>query len=167
MSEDLLQQISGRFDVKEVVFKIKNDPKTFNFYTQHLMEEFDTSWKAAWIINHASWKEDNRITPFISDIINSIKGKKDGHQRELLKIVAKQRLSEDQVGYFYDVCINLWQDVNKQPAVRYYCMIFIHKICEKYPELENELEHLLSDYYTKTLSSGIKRSLFKKIGKGI
>lgn len=165
MLDDLFQQISGRFDMKEVVCKGNNEPKTFNFYTQHLMEEFDTSWKAAWVINYATWKMDNRITPFISDIIKSIEGKKDGHQRELLKIVDKQPLSEEQEGFFLDVCINLWQDVNKQPAVRYYCMIFIHKMSEKYSEIENELENLLGDYYTKTLSSGIKRSLFKKIGK--
>ena len=167
MSEDLLQQISGRFDVEEIVSKANNDPKIFRFYAQHLMENSGTSWRAAWVINHATWKKDNRIAPFISDIINSIEGKKDGHQRELLKIVAKQPLSEEQEGYFFDVCMNLWQDVNKQAAVRYYCMIFIHKMSEKYPEIENELEYLLGDYYTKTLSSGIQRSLFKKIGKRI
>ena len=164
MSEDLLQQISGRFDVEEVVSKANNNPEIFKFYAQHLIENTTTSWRAAWVINHATWKNDNRIAPYISGIINSIEGKKDGHQRELLKIVAKQPLSENQEGEFFDVCMNLWQDVNKQPAVRYYCMIFIHKTSNKYPEIENELEHLLGDYYLKTLSSGIKRSLFKKIG---
>ena len=164
MSEDLIQQISGRFDVEEVVSKANNNPKIFKFYAQHLIENTTTSWRAAWVINHATWKNDNRIAPYISGIINSIEGKRDGHQRELLKIVAKQPLSEDQEGEFFDVCMNLWQDVNKQPAVRYYCMLFIHKTSNKYPEIENELEHLLGDYYLKTLSSGIKRSLFKKIG---
>ena len=37
------------------------------------------------------------------------------------------------------------------------------KTSNKYPEIENELEYLLGDYYLKTLSSGIKKSLFKKI----
>ena len=60
MSEDLLQ-ISGRFDVEEIVSKANNDPKIFRFYTQHLMENSRTSWKSTWIINHATWKKDNRI----------------------------------------------------------------------------------------------------------
>ena len=34
MSEDLFQQISGRFDMKEVLSKANNDPKIFRFYTQ-------------------------------------------------------------------------------------------------------------------------------------
>lgn len=167
MSEDLLQQISGRFDVEEVVSKANNDPKIFRFYTQHLMKNSDTSWRAAWLISHATAEKDNRIAPFISDIIKSIKGKKDGHQRELLKIVTKQILTKDQEGYFFDVCMNLWQDLNKQPSVRYYCMIFIHKMSEKYPEIENELEYFLGYNYTKSLSSGIHRSLLKKIEKRI
>ena len=82
MSEDLLQQISGRFDMEEFFSKLKNNPKIFRFYTQHVMKNSRTSWKT-WVINHATWKKDNRIAPFISDIINSIEGQKDGHQREL------------------------------------------------------------------------------------
>jgi len=162
MSEDLLQQISGRFDMKEVLSKLKNNPKIFRFYTKPVMKNSRTSWRAAWVINHLTWKKDNRIAPVISDIINSVVGKKDGKQRELLKIVSKQPLTEEQEGYFFDVCMNLWKDINKKPSVRYYCMIFIHKMSEKYPEIENELEHLLGDYYTKTLSSDIQRSLLKK-----
>ena len=162
MSEDLLQQISGRFNMEEIISKANNDPKMFRFYAKHLMENSRTSCRAAWLISHATWKKDHRITPFISDIINSIEGKKNGYQRELLKILSKQPLSKEQEGFFFDVCMNLWQDLNKQPEVRYYCMIFIHKMSEKYPEIDNELEHFLVDYYTKILSSGIQRSLLKK-----
>ena len=53
MSEDLLQQISGRFDVEEVVSKANNNPEIFKFYAQHLIENTTTSWRAAWVINHA------------------------------------------------------------------------------------------------------------------
>ena len=167
MSEDLLHQISGRFNMGEIFSKSNNDSKIFRFYAQHLIENSRNSCRAAWVTSHASWKKDHRITPFISDIINSIEGKKNRHQRELLNILSKQPLSKEQEGISSDVCINLWQDLNKQPAVRYYCMIFIHKMPEKYPEIEKELEHVLGDYYTKTLSSGIQRSLLKKTGKRI
>ena len=148
--------------MEKVVSKVNNDLKIFKFYAQHLTENSKNSWRAAWVINHSTWKKDIRIIAFISDIINSIEGKKDGHQIEHLKIVAKQPLSENQDGCFFDICMNLWQDVNKQPAVRCYCMVFINKMSEKYPETENELEHLFGDYYTKTLSYGVQRSLFKK-----
>ena len=61
MSEDLLQQISGRFNLQEVFSELKNNPKIFRFYTQHIMKNSRTSCKAAWVINHATWKKDNRI----------------------------------------------------------------------------------------------------------
>ena len=46
MSEDLLQQISGRFDREEVVFKANNDQKIFRFYAQNLMENSRAYWIA-------------------------------------------------------------------------------------------------------------------------
>ena len=48
MSEDLLQQISGRFDVEEVVSKANNNPKIFKFYAQHTQ----TTQKLILILNY-------------------------------------------------------------------------------------------------------------------
>ena len=66
-------------------------------------------------------------------------------------------LNEDQEGLFFNVCMNIWEAVNKKLAVRYYCGLFIIEMLKKYPEIKNELEFLTTDYYTQTLSPGIKR----------
>ena len=39
MSEDLLQQISGRFDVEEVVSKANNNPEIFKFHANNLCRQ--------------------------------------------------------------------------------------------------------------------------------
>jgi len=36
-------------------------------------------------------------------------------------------------------------------------------MAKKYPEIKNELEFLTSDYYTQTLSPGIKRIFERKL----
>ena len=36
-------------------------------------------------------------------------------------------LQEDTEGYFFDVCTGLWEDVSKQPAVRYYTACYMLK----------------------------------------
>jgi len=163
MSEDLLQQISGRFDVEEVVSKANNNPEIFKFYAHHLIENTTTSWRAAWVINHALCKDDKRITPYLTKIIKSIAGKSDGHQRELIKIVRKMKLSEREEGYFFDICVTLWEEIHKKPATRYNAVLFIIEMAKKHPEIKNELEHLTSDYYTQTLSQGIKRIFKRKL----
>lgn len=116
-------------------------------------------------MNHLSEKNNKRLQKPIHNIIKSIKGKEDGHQRELIKIVRKMQLNEKNEGIFFDVCMSIWEYVKKQPAVRYYCGLFIIEMAKKYPEIKNELDYLTADYYTKTLSPGIKRIFEKELAK--
>lgn len=63
--------------------------------------------------------EDNdpRISPYILKIIECLHQKKDGHQRELLKILYRMDLSEEQEGVIFDLCMNVWEQVGKTPSV--------------------------------------------------
>ena len=112
-------------------------------------------------------KDDKRLSPFILKIIKSISGKESGHQRELLKIVSKFKLSKKQEGYLLDICINLWEDINIKSGTRYYAMLLILNISQRYPDIKNEIDYLLGDYYTKTLSTGIKCNILKKANKNL
>lgn len=131
-----------------------------------LVDDQPYSWRTAWMLSHATTKNDSRLKKKLLDIIKAIPNKVDGQQRELLKVVMKmQPLNEEQEGYFFDVCMQLWEDVNKQPAVRFYAGCCIIDTAYKYPEIKNELEYLFGEYYTKTLSPGIKRSFDKRLRK--
>ncbi len=124
------------------------------------------SWRMAWIFCHATKKNDARLKGRLLEIIKAIPNKKDGQQRELLKVVMKMEpLAEELEGHFFDVCMQLWEDINKQPAVRYYAGCCIINTAHKYPDIKNELDYLFGDYYTKTLSPGIKRSFDKRLKK--
>ena len=113
-------------------------------------EEKTTSWRAAWIVNHLSENNDKRLQKPLHNIIKSIKDKENRHQRELIKIVRKMQLNEKNEGIFFDVCMSIWKGgQTKQPAVRYYCGLFIIEMAKKYPEIKNELDYLTADYYTK------------------
>ena len=128
--------------------------------------EQPNAWRTAWMLCHATKKQDKRIFPYLLDIIKAIPNKKDGQQRELLKLVMKMEpLNEDAEGYFFDVCTSLWEDVNKQPAVRYYAGCYMITMATKYPEIKNELEVIFGDYYTQCLSQGIKRIFERKLTK--
>ena len=108
----------------------------------------ENSGTSCMVIN-PTWKKDNRITSFYFGHYQFYRKKKDGIKdcRQTTIVRRTRRI-------FFDVCMNLLSSVLLYD--------FIHKMSEKYQEIENELEYLLGDYYTKTLSSGIKRSLFKK-----
>lgn len=115
-------------------------------------------WNAAWLLEHCVMKNDPRIRKHVTSLIKSLKGKGDGHQREILKILRKMNLNDGQEGYLFDECMNIWETVGKSPSVRITAFSILVTIAKKYPELKNELEFLTQDHYTETLSPGIKHS---------
>jgi hypothetical protein len=121
------------------------------------------SWRAAWLLWSCIEKNDTRIQPRIQSLIDGLKDKKDGHQRELLKILIVMELSEEQETNLLDYCIRLWKDIQKTPSIRYTAFRFINKIVSKYPELRNEIKYYTVKKYIETLSPGIQKSINKLI----
>ena len=131
-----------------------------------LNKEQPQAWRATWILTHCTCKNDIRIQPFISDFIHILPDKKDGHQREILKMLHKMNLDEEQEGKLFDICMSLWENLAKAPAVRYVAFKFIHKTCTKYPELHGELAFISQDHYLETLSPGIQKIIRRIIKTG-
>ncbi|MFT6802709.1 MAG: hypothetical protein ACI9GM_001054 [Salibacteraceae bacterium] len=119
------------------------------------------SWRAAWVLNHATSKNDIRIKKHAQHIIDILSTKEDGHQRELLKLLAKIEISEELEGVLFDKCVTIWEAVEKSPSVRIIAFRILVKVAKKYPEMKNEIEFLTQSHYTDPLSPGIKRSLEK------
>lgn len=116
------------------------------------------AWRFAWKLEHEINPNDKRIIPNVDFIIEGIKHKKDGHQRELLKILEKIKLTQEQEGKLFDLCISLWKRIDKSPSVRIKAFQQLCKTASKYPELKKELIHFTSEEYTQTLGKGIKKS---------
>ena len=121
------------------------------------------SWRAAWLLFACMEENDWRIRRHLTDIISSITDRKDGHQRELLKILLRMELNEEQEGLLFDLCAGLWENINKTSSVRITAFKFIAKMATKYPELSNEIAGLTQDRYLDSLSPGIKRSVSRML----
>lgn len=124
-------------------------------------------WRAAWLLGHCISKNDSRLQKYLNKMVNSISTKKDGHQRELLKILNKMELTEEHEGVLFDLCMNIWEAINKSPSVRVIAFRFIIKMVGKYPELNSEIEFLSQAHYLETLSPGIKNSILRLIKQRI
>lgn len=123
------------------------------------------SWRAAWLLWSCVKSDDSRIRKHINKIVKSVPGKKDGHQRELIKILLKMKLNERQEGMLFNVCMNLWEDIHKTPSIRVIALKFILKSVKKYKPLLGEISYLLEERYLETLSPGVKRSVIRMIGE--
>ena len=128
-----------------------------------LSDKQSYSWRAAWLLWSCMKENDPRIQPFIKSIINVLTSKNDDHQRELLKILLQMELNEKQESFLFDVCMSVWEQINKKPSVRFTAFKFIVKIVKKHPDLSHEIIYLIQNQYMDSLSPAAKKSIHKMI----
>lgn len=130
-----------------------------------LSDEQPYSWRAAWLLFDVIEKNDKRMKPHIKNFIKALPNCRDGHKREILKILEKFKLTDTQEGMLFDQCMNIWEQIQAQPSVRYTAFRIILGITERHPELKSEIPFLIQDHYLATFSHGVKHSLNKMLKK--
>lgn len=123
------------------------------------------SWRSAWLLWSCMEENDSRVQGYINKIIDTIPTKESGHQRELIKILAKMELNDEHEGRLFNICMNIWESIGKRPSVRYNAFVFILKIAKRHPELSGELAFITEDRFLETLSPGIKNSIQRMVNK--
>ena len=63
----------------------------------------------------------------------------------------------------FDICVNIWEKIGKQPSVRYNAFKLIVKIVKNHPDLSKEIIFMTESHYMDSLSDTVKRSIFKMI----
>ena len=121
------------------------------------------SWRAARLLWSCMEENDQRIQGYIRNIINTLTTKNDDHQRELLKILLQMELNEEYEGFLFNVCVTVWEKINKKPSVRLTAFKVIVKIAKKYPDLSHEIIFLTQNQYLDSLSPTVKRSISRMI----
>ena len=160
--ESVLENKLMTFYKEEMISFIKSNPEHFDEAIQlAISDKQPYSWRAAFLLSGCMEENDKRIQKYIRAIVNCIQEKKDGHQRELLKILYKMKISERYEGQIFNICMNLWEQINKDPSVRMTSFKFIVKIVKEHPELLEEINILTQDHYLASLSPGVKRSIEK------
>lgn len=119
------------------------------------------SWRAAFVLWSVIEENDRRIQKHIKRIVKAVKDKSDGHQRELIKILLIMELDEKYEGVLFDLCMDVWEQLDKSPSVRVNALKMINKIANKHPELKNEISFLAQDHYLESLSPGARHSVRK------
>ena len=164
MDPQLHQLLITRHTKEEMVAFLKKNPGIFtDLIRLSVSQDPPLNWRATWLLSTCMKKNDPKVQPAITHLIKAIPGKEDGHQRELLKVLLKMDLAEDQEGHLFDTCVRLWEKISKQPSVRHTAFRYIIKVLRKYPEIAQEIKVLTQDHFLATLSPGIRSSIYKMI----
>ncbi len=165
MNSLLKSVLLSREKIKKVQF-LDEHPECFD-EAMHIALSLEQpfGWRAAWMIGGYMQKNDPRITSYIPRIIDVLPDLEDGHQRELIKILLKMDMEEEQESRLYDYSTTLWEQVQKKPSVRHFAFRCMVRFAEKYPELNHEILVLAQPHYVNSLSPGIRNSVLKSIRK--
>ncbi len=164
MTNTLNQILTDTLRKEEMVSFLKKNPNLFDETLKvSLGDKEPESWRAAWLVKHYMTRNDSRVRKYINSILKALPNKKDGHQRELLKILIDMKLTEKQEGILFDNCFTIWEDIRKSSSVRGTAFLIIINTVKKYPELLVEIEFLTQNHYVETLSPGIRNSIVKTI----
>lgn len=163
MATELEHILTSTYKVGMIAF-METHPECFEEAVKLAVSDVPLlSWRAAFLLWGCIRENDPKIKPHIKSIIKVLPEKNDGHQRELLKILSVMELNEKQEGFLFDLCLSIWEQINKNPSVRHTAFKFIIKIIKKHPELSSELNYLTKDEYMNSLSPGVRRSVFRII----
>jgi hypothetical protein len=153
--------LQGMYKAQMITY-IAAHPEAFNeLLTMAVSDSHPYRWRAAWLLWSCMDDNDPRVNRQLETVINSLSGKTDNHQRELLKILLQMELSDDHDALLYDFCLDTWKDSHKQPSVRHNAIKMIVKIGKKYPELLDEIEYFTQDGYLASLSPAVRNSVSK------
>lgn len=146
----------------EMVSFLESNPEYFEEAVNlSITDKQPFAWRSAWLLWSCMEENDKRIRKHIKSIIDSIKSKKDGHQRELLKILYKMEIDKVYEGHLFDLSINLWEQIDKDPSVRLTALKIMIKIANKHSEIAKEIAFFIQDQYLETLSPGVKKAIDK------
>jgi len=117
--------------------------------------------RAATLVWSCIGENDERVRPYLNDIIAALPSKSDDHQRELLKIVLPMLLNDEQEGRLFNFCVSLWEQIGKNPSVRFTAFRMMAKIARNHPELASEIKLFTQPEYLDTLWVTAKKSIAK------
>ncbi len=149
-----------------IVNQLNNNHQEFEkFFEFSISSDEPLAWRAAWLIRDCLAKNDKRLMDKGLLITKALKGKADGHQRELLKNIEFIPLNEDFEGYLFDACMTIWETLASIPSTRMTAFKTMLRIAEKYPDLKQDLKLLTEPHYIENLTPGIAATLRRELKK--
>lgn len=146
---------------KEELLKYSTDPDYHQYLREVcLSDDQQINWRAAWLLADLPAKDLQAIFPSAQVLIEVLSSPhKDGYLREIVKIINRLKLDEDEEGLFYEAALKLWENLAMASATRIHAIRSLFKIAETYPELKLELEAYNDDFYFQGLSPGIAKQI--------
>lgn len=104
------------------------------------------AWHAAWILDAYTDKNKEAFRYYLNSAIEKLVGfGSDGQRRIFLRIILKYEIPEQYEVLLYDYGKTLMLSNGESIGVKANGMKVLKKICDKYPELGDEIRHIIAE----------------------
>lgn len=159
--QQLLKEHS-RANTDAIAKKTGNNPVEFKkiidiIYT----EKAPLPQRASWLLPTINKKYPELLVPYIPLFISTIKKIKiDGIKRNMLAVLASNKISKNLQGKLVNLCFDLLLSSDETVVVKVHAMQAIANIAKHHPELQNELKAAIEDQLPKTSAAFHARAKF-------
>ncbi len=166
LKAEILKEYSKPHTMKMVRY-IGNDQSRFDELVDALLKgDKKIAQRAAWIMTYSIEAHPSLMIPHLETLLENLRNPvHDAIKRGTIRSLEYIEIPEELMGLVADICFEFLDSPKESIAVRVFSMSALFKVCEKEPELSNELKLVIEDYYPHG-SAGFK-SRAKKILKGI
>ena len=139
--ESLLVLESSRRNTDMVADIILKKPEFFSeLVTILLKNENPASWKAAWVMDVVSEHQPELLDPHLEKIIEHLESfANDGSKREVLRMLSRSQIPENQVGHVITLCFDWLTTTKESVAVKMFSMEILYQISRQEPDIKMEL----------------------------
>ncbi|MFA6150045.1 MAG: hypothetical protein WC716_01910 [Chitinophagaceae bacterium] len=103
--------------------------------------------RAAWVVSYCFENCQELVPPYLSEMVDycNTPGIHDAVKRNVTRIIAHLNIPEKLEEPLLNLCFELLINPKETVAVRCWCMDILLTLSRTYPEIKNELQHIIED----------------------
>lgn len=152
-----------------VIAEIESRPERFEELIQCcLSEDSQLEFIAIWAVQHCVEKDPQLIEPYLGDLLERLqRPSHDALKRVLMRILMQIELPEEHWGEIAELSFRYVDSPGEAVAIRANAMSVAYKLCEKLPELGNELELIIETHlaFGKKAFQARGKKILKKLAQ--
>lgn len=158
----------SRTNMLRIAQYIGNDTERF----AELIDLFLTDTKrvrelAGWVMSHCIDHDPTLILPHLGALLDNLQQPDlhDAIKRNTVRVLQFIDIPEEHLGTAATICFDYMQSVNEAVAIRAFAMMVAFNICQKVPELKNELKMVVEEMmpYGSAAIRSRGRKILKKL----
>ena len=103
--------------------------------------------RSSWIITQVAEKDYQLISPYLPLTIEKLKepGISDAVKRNTIRLLQFIEINEELEGEVMNICFDFLSSGKEAVAIKAFSLTVLAQLCQKYPEIRNELKILVED----------------------